>query len=180
MAQTVNVWLVFTVMLAAVRASKLNVSHSCFPTSVSCAMTLHNLKAQVNHRLLYYVPFDDVSEKVQIVRDFSSQSNMGYLGFNSNKENSDPAVVTGKRERGLLFDGIDDRVTVPHSTKLLLSGQSFSISLFFLLNRFVDKSENNDQELHLLSKHWTHRYREWGISLSTDSGDPTAVRIYTR
>ena len=137
-----------------------------------------------------------MSEEVQVVRDFSSQNNIGYLGFNNNKETSDPvcttewpvlslhlllincwflqAVITGKRGKALLFDGIDDRVTVPHSRKLLLSGQSFSFSLSFLWNGYVD---NSDHQM-LLSKHWTHDYREWDVSLSTKQGDQTRVRIY--
>lgn len=81
----------------------------------------------------------------------------------------------GKKGQGLLFDGIDDKVVVPHTPTLWFADGSFTVSLHF---RWDGVLNSHSAYQMLIAKHSTDLKREWTVFLNTSTVGSPKVRFH--
>jgi hypothetical protein len=111
--------------------------------------------------LVGYWAFEEGSG--QTASDTSNYSNNGTLGANSTPSTDDPSWIAGKVGGALEFDGVDDKVTIPHSSSL-------NISNALTVSAWIKYDSIGAQSNVIVDKRPRNNLKGWSLSTNDVTG----------
>ncbi len=131
-------------------------------------------QSYLTNQLLLYLPLDnsqfdsavDVTDALMMAPPISVKTSPAFVkvgGTGEKKDEINKKIIVGKVNQAFLFDGIDDRIEIPHSEELSLSGSSFTLSAWV-------KAETREfPEFQTIMKKRPDKYGDpWPYSLNLD------------